>query len=177
MRKKRKFYQTRFYRTNQYIQAKKLRVITEKGENLGVLEKEEALKIAKEKGLDLIEIAPKASPPVCKIIDFRKFKYEQSKKQQKSKKKGSRPEIKEIRISLFMAEHDFQRRIEQAKKFLKEGEIVKFRLFFKGRQNNKKDFGLERFRTAKEVLTEFSNVSQEPIIKGKILEMTLKPKL
>lgn len=165
----------KFYRINHYITAPEVRVVSEKGESIGVLTREKALSLAGRKGLDLVEIAPKVSPPVCKIIDFKKFIYEEAKKQRKSKKQSARQEIKELRMSLFIAKHDFQRRINQAKKFLEGGEIVTFKLFFKGRQINKKDLGLSLFQKAKEALTDISKVSLEPIIKGKILEMTLKP--
>lgn len=167
----------KFYRINQYIPAEKVRVVSSEGNNVGILTKEEALKRAQKQGLDLVEIAPKVNPPVCKIIDFKKFRYEQGKKQKKSQKKSLRTELKEIRLKPFMAEYDFQRRVEQAKKFLKKGERVKFRLLFKGREINKKDFGFKLFEKAKELLKEVGVVSQEPKLKGKILEMVLKPNI
>lgn len=151
-----------------------MRVISAAGKNIGVLSKEEALKLAAEDDLDLVEIAPKALPPVCKIVNFKKFQYEQRKKERKGRKKSSRPEVKEIRITLFMAAHDLQRRIKQAEKFLKKGELVKFRLLFKGREISKREIGLALFSKISQELKAVSQVSLNPQIKGKILEMTLK---
>ena len=165
----------KFYRINQYIQAQEVRVIGEKGKQIGVMPKEEALKQAREKGLDLIEVAPRAQPPVCKIIDFRKFKYLESKKRQGERKKSSKVEIKEIRLTPFIAEGDFNFRAKRAEKFLKEGHRVKLVVKFKGRQITKKEFGYEVLGKALEKLSPFSEKDSEPKFVGRRIEINLSP--
>lgn len=165
----------KFYRINQYIQAKEVRVVDEEGKQIGVLSKEEALKQAQEKGLDLVEVAPNAKPPVCKIIDFKKFKFLESRKEQKEKKKSKKVDLKEVQLSPFIAENDFNFRLNRAERFLKEGNKVKIAVVFKGRQITKKDFGYQLIEKALERLKPFSEIDFEPKFAGRRLEMTLKP--
>ena len=165
----------KFYRLNQYIQAGKVRVVDEKGKQIGVLTLSEALQQAQQKGLDLVEVAPKAQPPVCKIIDFKKFKFLEEKKKQQERKKSKKSELKEVRLSPFMAENDFNFKIERAKEFLKKEDKVKIHLLFRGRQITKKSFGYELFKKAAEQLQPFGRVEIEPKMIGKRLEMTLAP--
>ena len=165
----------KFYRINQYIQAEKVRVIDEKGEQLGVMSLQKALKKAEELKLDLIEVAPKAVPPVCKIIDFKKFKYLEAKKEQQEKKKSKKTELKEIRLGLFMAENDFNFRLNHAEEFLKEGHKVKVSLKFKGRQATRKDLGLQLLQKALAKISSFAQVDTEPKIMGQTAEMVLSP--
>jgi len=165
----------KFYRINQYIQAKEVRLVDEKGKQIGVLPKEKALKQAQKKGLDLVEVAPSAKPPVCKIIDFKKFKFLESKKQQQDKKKTKRVELKEIKLGPFIAENDFNYRLKKAEEFLKEGDKVKISVVFRGRQITKKDFGYKLMERVLEKLKPFSEIDFEPKFAGRKLEMTLKP--
>ena len=165
----------KFYRTNQYIQAEKVRAIDEKAKQLGVMSLQEALEKAREARLDLVEVAPKAVPPVCKIIDFKKFKYLEAKKEKEERKKNKRTELKEIRLGLFMAENDFNFRLNHAVKFLKEGHKVKISLKFKGRQNMRKDLGAQLMQKVLEKMSSFAQVDIEPKIVGQKAEMILSP--
>lgn len=165
----------KFYRINQYIQAEKVRVVDEKAKQLGVMSLQEALKKAEELKADLIEIAPKAIPPVCKIIDFKKFKYLEAKKEKEEKKKNKRTELKEIRLGLFMAENDFNFRLNHALEFLKEGHKVKISLKFKGRQNMRKDLGAQLMQKVLAKMSSFAQVDIEPKIVGQKAEMILSP--
>lgn len=165
----------KFYRTNQYIQAEKVRVIDEKAKQLGVMSLQEALEKTREARLDLVEVAPKAVPPVCKIIDFKKFKYLEAKKEKEERKKNKRTELKEIRLGLFMAENDFNFRLNHAVKFLKEGHKVKISLKFKGRQNMRKDLGAQLMQKVLAKMSSFAQVDIEPKIVGQKAEMILSP--
>lgn len=165
----------KFYRINQYIQAREVRVVDEEGKQIGVLSKEEALKQAQSKGLDLVEVAPNAKPPVCKIIDFKKFKFLESRKQQQEKKKAKKIGLKEIQLRPFIAENDLKFRLKRAEEFLKEGDKVKISVVFRGRQITKKDFGYKLMERVLEKLKPYSEIDFEPKFAGRKLEMTLKP--
>jgi len=165
----------KFYRINQYIQAKEVRVVDEKGKQIGVLATEKALKQAQEKGLDLVEVAPNTKPPVCKIVDFKKFRFLKSKKQQQDKKQAKKVDLKVVQLSPFIAENDFNFRLNRAEEFLKEGNKVKIAVVFKGRQITKKDFGYKLMERALEKLKPYSEIDFEPKFAGRKLEMTLKP--
>ena len=166
----------RFYQINQYIQAKELRVIDKDGKQIGIIPTGKALEEARKQGLDLVEIVPKAKPPVCKIIDFRRFLYEEKKKRQSDHKRKRQSGFKQIRLGLFIDEHDLERRIKKAKKFLKDGNKVKFSIALHGRKITKREFGLDLFEKVKEQLKETAKLIQEPKLRGRILEMTLKSK-
>lgn len=164
-----------FYRLNHYIQVQEVRVVDEKARQIGVMSTNEALKQAQEKGLDLVEVAPKARPPVCKIIDFRKFRYLESKKKKEERKKSKRVEIKEVRLTPFMAQGDLNFRLKRAKEFLKESHRVKLVVNFKGRQIAKKEFGYEILGRAIEKLSSCSEKDNEPRFIGRRLETVLSP--
>jgi translation initiation factor IF-3 len=165
----------KFYKINQYISAKEVRVIGSDNKQIGVIPTNEALKEARKQGLDLVEISAQVKPPVCKILDFRKFIYQLKKKRLDSKRK-KKTNLKEIRLKLFIDEHDLKRRIQTAEKFLKKGRKVKFSLLFRGREITKKEFGKNLFKNIVEALKESAKTLTEPKVKGKILEMTLLPK-
>lgn len=165
----------KFYRLNQYIRANKIRVIDEKGKQIGVMPVNEALVQAQKTGADLVEIAPKAQPPVCKIIDFKKFLFLEAKKNQKEKKKSKRGQLKEIRLTPFIAENDFNFRIKRAADFLKQKNKVKITIFFKGRQITKKNFGYELLKKAAEKLNSYGEIDTNPKFTGPLLEMILRP--
>ena len=165
----------KFYRINQYIKADKVRVIDEAGKQIGILPSSKALELAQEKGIDLVEIAPNAKPPVCKFIEFNKFKYLEEKKKQEEKKKEKRVETKQLKLSPFMASNDFDYRIKRAEKFLKEGNKVKLLVIFKGRQITKKGFGYEITKRAIEALRPFSKIDSEPKNVGFRIETLLAP--
>ncbi len=165
----------KYYPINQYIKAEKVRVIDEAGKQIGIFPLNQALLLAREKKLDLVEVAQNANPPVCKIIDFKKFKYLEAKKEQQEKRKVKKVETKEVRLTPFIAENDFRFRMKRAEEFLKEGNRVKLKIFFKGRTITKKDFGYNLLKKANEYLSSFSQSEDEPKFIGSILEMTFSP--
>lgn len=167
------FVEGRYYRTNEEIQALKLRVIHTGVGQLGVLSREEALAKAKELDLDLVEVAPNAKPPVVKIIDFAKFKYEESKKRKHSK--ASSPTTKQIRMRPFMEKHDFEVKLKKITKFLASGDRVRIQVRFFGREITKKEFGFDLITRVMEALGEKASLNGEPKIKGRALEALIMP--
>jgi translation initiation factor IF-3 len=165
----------KFYRINQYIKAEKVRVCDEKGKQIGVMSLQEALKRAEELKVDLVEVAPQAVPPVCRLIDFKKFKYLEAKKEQEEKKKAKKSELKEIRLTLFMAENDLNFRLKRAEEFIKEGHKVKISLRFKGRQVTKKDLGYQLIQKVLEKTKPYAQVELEPRFLGNQLETIMTP--
>lgn len=165
----------KFYRLNQYIQAKEVRVLNEKGKQIGVMPIEKALEQARKLGLDLIEIAPNASPPVCKIIDFKKFRFLEDKKRAKEKKKTKVGVIKEVHLTPFIANNDFNIRMGRAEEFLNGNNKVKIVVKFKGRERDKKDFGYRLIERTLVRLKTISEVDLEPKFIGNRLELILKP--
>jgi len=136
------------YRINQYINVPEVRLIDESGENIGIIETRKALEMAQDSGMDLVEVFPKAKPPVAKIIDFSKMKYREEKERRKEKAKQKKVEIKGIRLSLRISDHDQEVRIKQAEKFLKHDNKVKIELILKGREKRHQDL-------AKEIIKKF----------------------
>lgn len=177
----RKQYQNRhrkdFYRTNWQIRAQEVRLIGDDGNLIGVVSIDEARRLALEKKLDLVEIAPMAKPPVVKIIDFAKFKYEQKKKNKEEKKKSKGTgKIKEIRLRPFIGEADLKTRLERAKKeFAQENDLLRIVIRFKGRQITKQEFGRALLERIKRELAEFYQAENEPRLMGKQLILNLKP--
>lgn len=161
----------KFYRLNEHIQASKLRVIDAKGEQLGILTKSEALEKAKQQGLDLIEIAPNADPPVAKITQFQKFRYEESKKERASKKGASVGSLKELWLSPRIAEHDLKVRLARTEEFLKEGHKVKLTVKFKGREMSHQELGYQVLQEALNLLGEKVIVERDPKMEGRKLSM------
>ncbi len=134
MRKKQKKRSSKVrYRANEFVRAKKVRLVGESGEHFGVLSRNEALEKAKECGKDLVEVSPDADPPVCKLLDFDKYRYNQQKKQQKQKKK-SKTEVKEIRIGLFTEEHDLEFKAKRVREFIEDHNKVLLSLHLSGRE-------------------------------------------
>jgi len=163
------------YRLNWQIRAPRVRLIDDQGKQIGVVSLQEARKIAQERGLDLVEIAPQAKPPVVKAIDYAKFKYEQNKKQREARKKTKRgTKIKEIQLSPFIGEADFKTRIERAKSFAQEGDRLKVVLKFKGRQITKKEFGYQLLEKVKQELAEIYQQDGEIKLSGRRLIMFMK---
>jgi len=164
-----------YWRVNQGIHAPKVRVIDEKGKQVGVLSVPEALKKAKKAELDLVEIAPKAKPPVTKIIDFGKFKYQEEKRLKKAKIRAKAAEVKEIRFSPFIGEADYNTRLERVNEFLGDGDKARLVVKFKGRQMGSKQFGYNLLkRVLEEVKTEV-NIDMEPKFLGRHLVMVISP--
>ncbi|MBN1820954.1 MAG: translation initiation factor IF-3 [Prolixibacteraceae bacterium] len=164
------------HRINHKIVAQQVRIVGDNIENPGIYPLREALRIADSFDLDLVEISPNADPPVCKVIDYSKFLYQQKKKQKEIKAKAVKVVVKEIRFGPHTDEHDFQFKLRHAEKFLKEGAKVKSYVFFKGRSILFKEQGeilLLKFATA---LEEIGKVEQLPKLEGKRMIMVISPK-
>lgn len=155
--------------------ASQVRVVDEKGKQIGVMTIFDAKEKARSLGIDLVEVAPNAVPPVCKIIDFKKFRYQEDKKQREGRKKGVKQETKEVRFTPFIAPNDFNIRIERAKEFLAEGNRVKLTVRFVGRQITRKEFGYELLKKAIAQLNKMSKVESEPKWQDRLLMVGLAP--
>jgi translation initiation factor IF-3 len=155
------------YRINLQIQAKELRVLREDGTQLGVLSKEQAIQEATKSKVDLVEIAPMAVPPVAKLIDYKKFLYQLAKKERESKSSQKKVELKEIRLTPFMARGDFETKILKARNYLIAGDKVRFVIKFVGRQLTHKEFGDQVWQKAVIALSEISKIEQSPKWVGK----------
>ena len=162
-------------RSNNRITSSEVQVITNDGDNLGILNTNEAILKAKEKGLDLIEIAPKARPPVCKIMDMGKFKYDAQKKANKAKKKQKKIELKEIKLRPVTEVHDYTFKIKNAQKFLSKGDKVKFTIKFKGRELQHSHLGNELMNKIKQDMQEIGRVELQPKFDGKQMIMVIQP--
>ena len=161
---------------NDRINAKSVRVISEKGEMVGVLETSKAIKMAFDQGLDLVQVSPNASPPVCKIIDYKKFLYEQKKREKSLKAKASKVVLKEIRFGPQTDEHDYAFKKKHAIKFLEEGAKLKAFVFFKGRSIIFKEQGHILLLRLAQDLEEYGKVEQLPKLEGKRMIMLMNPK-
>ena len=143
---------------------------------LGVMPTEKALELATEKKLDLVNISPNAKPPVCKILDYGKYRYELQKKEKEARKKQKTTQVKEIRLSTFIEEHDVQVKANTASKFLKDGDKVKVSLRFRGRERDYKDKGMAVMQSFAEIVSEVGVVEKKPVFEGRSLTMVLGPK-
>ena len=162
-------------RSNNRIISPEVQVIASNGDNLGILNTNEAIAMAKEEGLDLIEIAPNAKPPVCKIIDMGKYKYDAQKKANKAKKKQKKIELKEIKLRPVTEVHDYTFKIKNAQKFLSKGDKVKFTIRFKGRELQHSHLGHELMTKIKEDMKEIGKVELDPKFDGKQMIMVIQP--
>ena len=162
-------------RINEDIRVKEVRLIDETGENRGVVSIKEALVAADEAGLDLIEISPQANPPVCKILDIGKYKYEMQKRKAEAKKKQKVVEIKELKLRPMIDTHDYEVKVKQAKKFLGEGNKVKFTMRYKGREMNTADMGKDVLMRLLDDLDGICKVESEPKMEGKQMMMVIAP--
>lgn len=145
-----------------------MRLLDETGKQIGVVTKLEALQKAKELEIDVVEIAPNAKPPVAKLIDFKKFKYQESKKERENRKSQKHVGVKEVRLRPFIGAHDFDTRLAQGKEFLKEGNQLKVSLFFRGREITKKEFGYDVMKRFIGLL-ESVKIVREPHMEGRSL--------
>jgi translation initiation factor IF-3 len=152
---------------NEKITAPELRIIDETGANIGILPLQEALQLAREKGLDLIEIVPNAKPPVAKIMSFDKFRYQEEKKLKKQKAQQKTQELKQVRISARAAEHDLQIKAEKVNEFLEEGHIVEIQLVLRGREKANKDWAKQKLYDFLKIITPEHKVLLEPKYGGR----------
>ncbi len=162
-------------RINREIKSKEVRLINYNGENLGIVSITEALKIAQEVGLDLIEISPQVNPPVCKVLDYGKYKYEMQKKKNEAKKNQKIVNIKELKLRPMIDTHDYEVKVKQAKKFLEQGDKVKFTMRYKGREMSANDMGKEVLNRLLEDLEGVCKVDAAPKLEGKQMFMIISP--
>ena len=162
-------------RSNNRISSPEVQVIASNGENLGILNTNEAISISKNQGLDLIEIAPNASPPVCKIMDMGKYKYDAQKKANLAKKKQKIVSLKEIKMRPVTETHDYEFKVKNAKKFILKGDKVKFTIRFKGRELQHSHLGNELMIKIKEDMKDVGKVELSPKFDGKQMIMVIQP--
>ncbi len=167
---------TKELQINEEIRDKEVRVITDDGEQLGIMSAAEALKIAEERDLDLVKIAPQAQPPVCKIINYGKYRFEQAKREKEAKKNQRVIEIKEVRLSLNIDTHDFETKVNHAKKFLASGNKVKVSIRFRGREMAHTELGLVPMQRFAEALSDVANIEKPAKVEGRSMLMFLAPK-
>lgn len=167
--------QKKFYRINQRIFAPQLRLLDAEGKQIGVVTKEEALRLANEKELDLVEVAPQAKPPVAKLIDYNKFLYQLEKKKKEEKKKAKVSETKEVRLGPFMSDNDLQVMIRRAREFLQDSDKVKLVVKFRGRQITRSEFGRDVVNKVVAAVSDVSKVDREAHFEGKQLIALLSP--
>ena len=162
-------------KSNNRISSPEVQVIGSDGNNLGILNTNEAISMAKEQGLDLIEISPNAKPPVCKIIDMGKFKYDAQKKANVAKKKQKTVLLKEIKMRPVTETHDYDFKVKNAKKFIGKGDKVKFTIRFKGRELQHSHLGNELMSKIKEDMKDIGKVELHPKFDGKQMIMVIQP--
>ena len=162
-------------RVNRSIRVREVRVIDDKGEQLGILPIDEALSTAEDRGLDLVEVAPLAKPPVCKIMDFGKYKYEQSKKLHDSRKHQKTVQVKEVKMRPGTDSHDYNFKLKHARRFLGQGNKVKFTIVFKGREIAHTELGIEKLKKVAEDMAEDGTVEVMPKREGRTMMMIVAP--
>ncbi|EAI8666751.1 translation initiation factor IF-3 [Campylobacter upsaliensis] len=161
---------------NEEIRADELRCIGDDGKVYGIIDSDEALGIANRLGLDLVLIAPDAKPPVAKIMDYGKFRYQQEKKQKEAKKKQKVIDIKEIKLSVKIAQNDINYKVKHALEFLEQGKHVKFRVFLKGREMSNPEAGVALLEKIWQSIEDKANRDKEPLFEGRYVNMLVTPK-
>jgi translation initiation factor IF-3 len=162
-------------RVNEKISSLKVRLVDENGEMVGVLPQKEALERAYKAGLDLVEVSPNADPPVCKILDYGKYKFEEQKRRAEIRKKQKIIEIKEIQLRPGIDTHDFEVKMRSARKFIEEGDKLKVTLRFRGRELSHQQLGMDVLNRVKETLQDIAKVEQYPKLEGKRMIMVMGP--
>lgn len=161
---------------NEDITAKELRCTSDDGENYGIIPTSQALSLADEAGLDLVLIAPDANPPVAKIMDYSKFKYQQEKRKKEAKKNQKVIVVKEIKLSVKIAENDVAYKVKHAREFLEEGNHVRFRVFLKGREMATPEAGVEVLNKVWEKVEDIANKDKDPKLEGRYVNLLVTPK-
>ncbi|HEU5056699.1 MAG TPA: translation initiation factor IF-3 [Kofleriaceae bacterium] len=164
------------YRVNHRIRVPEVRVVLDDGTQLGILTRDEALRLAEEKGLDLVEIAARSNPPVCRIMDYGRFKYEQSKKQKQARKHAASMELKEIKFRPKTEQHDMDFKIKHVRRFLEEGNKCRLVIVFRGREITHPETGVAVLNRVVEATTDIASVEVRPSLEGKRMLMILGPK-
>ena len=160
---------------NEQIRDREVRVVGSDSEQLGIMSSRDALRLAAEKNLDLVKIAPTATPPVCRIMDYGKFRFEQQKKEKEARKNQRIVDIKEIRLSLNIDTNDFNTKVNHAKRFLNEGDKVKASIRFRGREMAHTNLGYEVMKRFAQVMSEFATIEKQPKLEGRSMQMYLAP--
>ncbi|CEO89585.1 MAG TPA: translation initiation factor IF-3 [Syntrophaceticus sp.] len=163
-------------RVNEEIRVREARVIDSNGQQLGIIPVREGMRVAAEQGLDLVEVAPQAKPPVCRIMDYGKYKYEQSKKERDARKKQRVINVKEVKIRPRIEEHDFQVKVRNARRFLTDGDKVKVTLMFRGREITHAALGHDLCMKFYKELEEQASMEKEPKVEGRNMIMVLVPR-
>jgi translation initiation factor IF-3 len=163
-------------RVNREINIPEIRLIGADGNQVGVVRVREALEMAEEAGMDLVEIVPTAEPPVCRLMDYGKFRFDQKKKQNEAKKKQKQVQIKEIKFRPGTDEGDYQVKLRNLIRFLEEGDKAKVTMRFRGREHAHRELGLELLRRVENDLAPYSIVEQQPLMEGRQMVMVLGPK-
>jgi len=158
------------------IRAPEVRVIDADGKQVGILPLKEAMKIAEEKGLDLVEVAPNSQPPVCRVMNYGKYKYQQNKRIQEARKHQTVIHVKEVKVRPRTEEHDFQFKLRHVKRFLDEGNKVKISILFRGREIAHPEFGKEMLNRFVEAVKDLMVIEQSPRLEGRNMVMILAPK-
>lgn len=161
---------------NEAIRAREVRVIGSDGQQIGIKPLKEALKMARDVNLDLVNVSPNAKPPVCRIMDYGKFKYEQSKKEKEARKKQKIINVKEVRMSPTIEEHDFNTKLRNVEKFLKKGDKVKLSIRFRGRAITHSELGQEVLERLAAEVKDICEVERKPKMEGRSMIMILAPK-
>lgn len=161
---------------NEQIRDKELRVVDSDGSQLGIMPLKQALELAEQRNLDLVKIAPQAKPPVCKIIDYGKFRFEQSKREKEQRKNQRIVDIKEVRLSLNIDTHDFETKKNHAVRFISEGNKVKASIRFRGREMGHPELGQEIMERFAQAMSEVANVEKPAKLEGRTMLMFLAPK-
>ena len=163
-------------RVNNRIRAKEVRVVGEAGEPLGVMTVGDALKLSEEAGFDLVEVAPTAVPPVCRIIDYSRYKYEQEKREKEARKKQKIVHIKELRLGPKIGEHDYQFKLRYLEDFLKRGDKVKVTMMFRGREMAHIDLGRKILDRLASDISAIGEIEEAPRLEGRIIGMVIRAK-
>jgi len=166
---------TKELRINREIKAKEVRLIGETGAQLGIFPLEKALRIASERNLDLVEVAPNATPPVCRLLDYGRYRYEQTKKERKARKNQKGSALKEIRIRPRVKDHDLETKIRIARKLLESGDKVKVLVFFRGRESAHPELGLKLLQRVSESLKDIAGLEGEPSSDERFMSLVLSP--
>jgi len=163
-------------RVNEQISVPQVRVVDADGEMVGVISVQEGIELAAEVGLDLVEVSPNADPPVCKILDYGKFKYEAQKKANEARKKQKIILIKEIKMRPGIDEHDYQVKMRNVRRFIDDGDKVKMTIRFRGREMAHQNLGMDVLHRVRDEMVEFAKVEQFPRTEGRMMTMVLSPK-
>ena len=161
---------------NEQIRVREVRVISPEGEQLGIFPTHEALRMAYERDLDLVEVAPQARPPVCRIMDYGKFKYEQAKRDREARKRQKIVEIKEVKMRPRIDQHDFEVKLRNARRFLEEGDKVKATIMFRGREIVHADLGRQVLERLARAVEDIATVERRPVVEGRNMTMILAPR-